>query len=401
MAAASDSAYGSWNHPATLYQVRYSLSCFREIEFHVSEGFRRIPYGGIEHGGLLFGTRENQTIRVEVFRPIECEHAAGPSFSLSEKDKAGIREQFSSVDTQPELAGLTPLGVFISHSRHELRVSAEEKDLLTSLFSEPWQCLLIVKPAKFKPAQFAFVFRDTPEISGTALETGAFVLPLAPPSKRKRDGEREEPAEELALPRAEPVTPQPETPTESPTVAAKSAKTRVRRRQPKAQDAEANSPRKPKRERAKQKPPIAVTNVTLPTAADTPAQLTEPVQPAPLLAFLRCHIAPVVATLSLLPLAVCCVWFYWHYLEPPVEVHASIDSGNLIVSWPSGVTASAAGALLRISANQRTHAMALSPAQRNNGRAAIPFSSSDTTIELVASYWLHERRGMVRVIANH
>ena len=55
MAAASDVSYGTWKLPDSPYQIRYALPAFREIEFHVSEGFRRIPYGGIEHGGLLFG----------------------------------------------------------------------------------------------------------------------------------------------------------------------------------------------------------------------------------------------------------------------------------------------------------------------------------------------------------
>ena len=61
MAAASEVSYGTWKLPDSPYQIRYALDALREIEFHVSEGFRRIPYGGIEHGGLLFGRQRGRS----------------------------------------------------------------------------------------------------------------------------------------------------------------------------------------------------------------------------------------------------------------------------------------------------------------------------------------------------
>ena len=130
MAAASDVSYGTWKPPDSPYRIRYALDALREIEFHVSEGFRRIPYGGIEHGGLLFGRHAGEAIQIEAFRPIECEHAAGPSFSLSEADLAGIRSHLATFAEQPELAGFEPVGIFISHSRRDLRVSSDEENLL-------------------------------------------------------------------------------------------------------------------------------------------------------------------------------------------------------------------------------------------------------------------------------
>src|SRR5690348_275316 len=102
MPGTPDVSYGAWTQPGSPYKVRYALPVFREIEVYVTEGFRRIPYGGIEHGGLLFGKHSGDLIHIEAFRAIECEHAAGPSFSLSEKDLAGVRQQLAHYTGQPE-----------------------------------------------------------------------------------------------------------------------------------------------------------------------------------------------------------------------------------------------------------------------------------------------------------
>jgi len=88
--ADNDSEYAYWKTPKDGFTITYSLAVFHEIEFQVSEGFRRIPHGGIETGGLLFGRLDEGSARIEAFRPIESEHASGPSFNLSERDVAGV-----------------------------------------------------------------------------------------------------------------------------------------------------------------------------------------------------------------------------------------------------------------------------------------------------------------------
>ena len=135
------------------------------------------------------GKRADEAIQIEAFLPIECEHAAGPSFSLSERDLAGIRNQLATFAQQPKLAGLTPVGMFISHSRRDLRVSSDDESLLALLFPERGQCLLLVKPAKFKPAQFGFVLQGSSSVAGANLEEAAFVLPQ--PARPERKSRRE------------------------------------------------------------------------------------------------------------------------------------------------------------------------------------------------------------------
>ena len=48
------SEYAYWKVPDSETVVTYSLPLFHEIDFAVNEGYRKIPHGGIEEGGLLF-----------------------------------------------------------------------------------------------------------------------------------------------------------------------------------------------------------------------------------------------------------------------------------------------------------------------------------------------------------
>src|SRR5437588_11578638 len=111
--------YATWTRPETQVAVTYSLPLFHEIDFVVNEGYRRIPHGGIEVGGLLFGRVENNSVRLEAFRSIECEHASGPSFVLSDRDLALLKQQLAKAASDPELQGLQVAGWFIAHTRSE------------------------------------------------------------------------------------------------------------------------------------------------------------------------------------------------------------------------------------------------------------------------------------------
>src|SRR2546423_3001823 len=87
------------------------------------DAFFAIPRGGVEIGGVLFGTFEKGCLRLQTFRTVECAHAAGPSFFLSEADRAGLAALLDSAAEQRELAGLSPVGWFRSRTRSEISLS--------------------------------------------------------------------------------------------------------------------------------------------------------------------------------------------------------------------------------------------------------------------------------------
>lgn len=154
-------AHGSWTVPGSLFTVSYSLPALQEIEFAVNEGFRRIPHGGVEIGGLLFGRMEQNSTSIEAFRLVECEHARGPSFVLSERDLNGLRQQLAAASYDHDLQGLQPIGWFISHTRGPLEMTDQEYALFEQFFPAPGAITLLAKPERFKPTRFAFLVRDS------------------------------------------------------------------------------------------------------------------------------------------------------------------------------------------------------------------------------------------------
>lgn len=170
--------YATWTRPGTEFAVSYSLPLFHEIDFVVNDGYRRIPHGGIEVGGLLFGRFENNSVRLDAFRSIECEHASGPSFVLSERDLASLGQQLASAASDPELEGLQVVGWFIAHTRSELGMNEHEAALFDELFPGPGKMTVLIKPERFQPTRFAFLVRES---DGRVDQDGtqhAIILPL-------------------------------------------------------------------------------------------------------------------------------------------------------------------------------------------------------------------------------
>ena len=123
----SDAKFGLWSVPESPITIEYSLVVIEEIRHEVAEGFQRLSRGGIEVGGILYGTRDGRTVRVLAMRPIACEHARGPGFVLSDKDRVALNEQLPRDQEDPHLEGLISVGWFLSHTRSEITLS--ESDL--------------------------------------------------------------------------------------------------------------------------------------------------------------------------------------------------------------------------------------------------------------------------------
>ncbi len=175
----SQTDYAFWTIPGTSFTVTYSLRLFQEIDFEVNEGYRRIPHGGVEVGGVLWGRVQADAVVIEAFRPIECEHALGPSFVLSERDLALLKEQLAGGIKDPDLAGLTAVGWFVARTRTALMMLDRDAALFDQLFPSPGSVTLLVKPERFQPTRFAFVARSGNGQVDRGTAQHAVILPLA------------------------------------------------------------------------------------------------------------------------------------------------------------------------------------------------------------------------------
>src|SRR5580658_8213124 len=174
----SASPYGEWNPAGAPFPIRYSHSLLQEIDFLAGDGYRRIPHGGLEIGGLLYGPVEDGVLTLVGCQAIECEHSTGPNFALSELDVerlvAQIRQPFRDKEAELPVAGW-----FISHCRGELAMTQQEVGLFAELFPAPHCVTLLVKPEKFKATQYGFLARTR---NGTLQDrrcAETFLLPLA------------------------------------------------------------------------------------------------------------------------------------------------------------------------------------------------------------------------------
>jgi hypothetical protein len=101
-----------WSAPECPFAIDYSTEVLTRIRQRAVEALHKLPHGGLEIGGLLFGRvmpNARSPIRVEIAaeRPIECAHAAGPSFILAEEEIAGISAFLERSRFDAEIAALS------------------------------------------------------------------------------------------------------------------------------------------------------------------------------------------------------------------------------------------------------------------------------------------------------
>ncbi len=152
--------FGTWSAPGHSLKIEYASAVLDQIRMAAVEGYHRVPHGGVETGGILFGTHEPDLVRIQAWRPITCQYAKGPSFVLSGNDEAVLAAMLESSQADPELRGLVAVGWYHSHTRSEIFLSDLDLALFDRYFPQPWQLALVVRPAAFSPVRAGFFFRE-------------------------------------------------------------------------------------------------------------------------------------------------------------------------------------------------------------------------------------------------
>lgn len=155
-----DTKFGTWVVPESPVDIEYSLVVIEEIRQVVADGFQRLQRGGIEVGGVLYGTREDRIVRILAMREIACEHARGPTFHLSDNDRAALTAQLARDKEDMRLEGLLVVGWFLSHTRSEVTLQPSDLETFHAFFQEPWQVTMIVHPGRAGAMRAGFFVRE-------------------------------------------------------------------------------------------------------------------------------------------------------------------------------------------------------------------------------------------------
>jgi hypothetical protein len=132
-----------------------------EIRAQSVEGCLRLVRGGLEIGGILFGTRQGDSTAILAFRSTPIVYALGPTFLLSEQDRRTFAEVLRSHESDPDLKGMVAVGWFVSHSRGEsVAFTDNDAAIFDEFFPEPFHTTLVLRPERSGRARAAFFTRD-------------------------------------------------------------------------------------------------------------------------------------------------------------------------------------------------------------------------------------------------
>ncbi len=157
---ALDAVSEVWQASGCAVRIAYSRAVMEELSLAASDGFNRLAKGGVEIGGVLFGVRDSDALKILAYRALACEYAFGPSFSLSDSDRRALEDLLTSPNTDSNLSGMRPVGWYHSHTRSGILLSEEDLQLFQQYFPETWQIALVLRPHRFDPVRAGFFFRE-------------------------------------------------------------------------------------------------------------------------------------------------------------------------------------------------------------------------------------------------
>ena len=140
--------------------MEYSPGVLSEIAGAARAALKEPPKGELEIGGVLFGTHEGRSVRVETWRPIECQHTEGPSLRLLARDRVELACLLELARRTDELKELQPVGWFVSHPRAGVRLLPSDLDIYNGFFPYGWQVTLALQPLTEGSARAGFFVRE-------------------------------------------------------------------------------------------------------------------------------------------------------------------------------------------------------------------------------------------------
>jgi Domain of unknown function (DUF4440) len=149
--------YVTWRAPDRP-AVSMRRSVMEGIQREVCDVFAAVPRRGAETGGLLLGRREADRIVVDDFEPVPSEHRFGPSYRLSDADRAVLGETLQWF-RNGEHTDLRVLGFYRSQMLPDFDLSKDDEELLSTHFTDAEDLVLMIRPTRLGTSVADFFMR--------------------------------------------------------------------------------------------------------------------------------------------------------------------------------------------------------------------------------------------------
>jgi hypothetical protein len=160
-----------WKPAKKSISVQLPFEVVDRMLLEIMRGFGAVPKRGAEVGGILLGTAKLRgdeiVVSVESFEGVACDHASGPSFILSEDDRAGFLQAVERWQRGPDRR-VYPVGYYRGHTRDGICLAAEDLAILEEFFPEPTAIAMIVKPYATKVSMAGIFFREDGQFKADA-----------------------------------------------------------------------------------------------------------------------------------------------------------------------------------------------------------------------------------------
>lgn len=152
-----------WKPAESSFSVQLQFDVVDRVLLEVMRGFGAVPKRGAEVGGILLGTAETvgdrTIVTVEDFEAVECDHAAGPSYILSQADRMLFGEAVERWKPGSDRR-IYAVGYYRGHTRDGICLAKEDLHLLDELFPSPSAIALVIKPYATKVSMAGIFYRE-------------------------------------------------------------------------------------------------------------------------------------------------------------------------------------------------------------------------------------------------
>ncbi|HTW63666.1 MAG TPA: hypothetical protein VME17_03580 [Bryobacteraceae bacterium] len=147
-----------------------------QIRSYACDVLSRLSNGGRDVGGVMFGTRSPEAVRILAWRPITCEYSDGETLRLSQSDRMKLAVEFEAARSNPDLKDLRPVGWFVSHPRGAVAMAPEDLETFANFFPASWQVTLVMHPTDGGRADAGFFTREADGSVRSEASYKSFVL---------------------------------------------------------------------------------------------------------------------------------------------------------------------------------------------------------------------------------